>query len=255
MKRLKDKVALITGAMRGIGLGIATKFIEEGAKVMLLDVDENELVNSCEKLPADQVSWLKADVTKSGELKAAVDKLLEKWGKLDIACCNAGIGGEAHLLWDYPEEAFDQVIDVNLKGVWLTMKHCMPAIAKSGGGSVLLISSVAGLRGAGKSIAYSASKHAVTGMMRTAAIEGAKLNIRVNSIHPGPVETEMVRGLEKAVRPQNPEEGKKILEKSILLRRYASTDDVANMALFLASDEANYITGCTHRVDGGFMTA
>ena len=255
MKRLENKIALVTGAMRGIGLGIAQKFISEGANVMLLDIDEAQLASSCEALPKDKAAWLKADVTKADELEKAVSETIKKWGKLDIVCCNAGIGGEAHLLWDYPEEGFDKVIDVNLKGVWLTMKHTMPIMAKGGGGSMILISSIAGLRGAAKSIAYSASKHAVTGMMRTAAIEGAKLKIRVNSIHPGPVETDMVRGLEMAVRPQNPEEGKKILEKSILLRRYAETDDVANMALFLASDESSYITGCEHRVDGGFMTA
>jgi len=254
MKRLENKVALITGAMRGIGLAISQRFIEEGAKVLLTDIDSELLAQLTQSLPKKQVAYLETDVTKSDDLRKAVQLVEEKWGKLDIVCCNAGIGGEAHLLWDYPENGFDQVIDVNLKGVWLTMKHTVPLMAKSGGGSMILISSVAGLRGAAKSIAYSASKHAVTGMMRTAAIEGAKLKVRVNSIHPGPVETDMVRGLEMAVRPQNPEEGRKILEKSILLRRYAEPKDVANTALFLASDEASYITGCVHRVDGGLMT-
>jgi len=253
MSRLNNKVALVTGAMRGIGLAIAQKYIAEGAKVMLLDLNEEKLAEACATLPKDKVLWQKADVTKATDIEDAVNNLVKKWGRLDTVCCNAGIGGEAHLLWDYPEDNFEKVIDVNLKGVWLCMKYTMPVLAKSGGGSVILISSVAGLRGAPKSIAYAASKHAVTGMMRTAAIEGARLNIRVNSIHPGPVETDMVRGLEFAVRPKDPEEGKKILEKSILLRRYAATEDVANMALFLASDEASYITGCEQRVDGGFM--
>lgn len=255
MKRLENKIALVTGAMRGIGLAITQRYIEEGAKVLLTDIDAEQLTKATESLPKEQVACLATDVTKSDDIQKAVNLVEEKWGKLDIVCCNAGIGGEAQLLWDYPEDGFDQVIDVNLKGVWLTMKHTMPLMAKSGGGSMILISSIAGLRGAGKSIAYSASKHAVTGMMRTAAIEAAKLKIRVNSIHPGPVETDMVRGLEMAVRPQNPEEGKKILEKGILLRRYAEPKDVANTALFLASEEASYITGCEHRVDGGFMTA
>ncbi|MEM1137263.1 MAG: SDR family NAD(P)-dependent oxidoreductase [Bacteroidota bacterium] len=251
MLKLENKVAIVTGAMRGIGLAVAENFIKEGAKVMLLDVDEKKLEKAVAHLNTEQVLWKKADVTKHEEVKAAVIATVEQWNKLDIVCCNAGIGGTAHVTWEYPEEDFDKVINVNLKGVWLSMKHTIPEMIKIGGGSIIIISSLAGLRGATKAVAYTASKHAVTGIMKTTALEAARYNIRVNSIHPGPVETEMVRGLECTICPSNIEEARKTLLKAIPLRRYANTADIAKLAVFLASDEASYITGSEHTIDGG----
>jgi 3alpha(or 20beta)-hydroxysteroid dehydrogenase len=143
------------------------------------------------------------------------------------------------------------MLDVHVKGSWLTMKHAMPELIKAGGGSIIITSSLAGLIGMPKGIAYSAAKHALVGVAKSAAAEAARYAVRVNTIHPGPVETDMVRMLEQGISPKNPEMGKEKLEKTIPLRRYATVDDIAKLALFLASNDSSYITGTEHRIDGG----
>jgi len=249
--RLKDKVAIITGAGRGIGLATAKLFLQEGAKVTLADMDPGalrEVERTLEGLPA---AFVCANISDTDQVKSLVDKTVEAFGRLDIVFCNAGIGGKNHYFWDYPEDEFEIMLDVHVKGSWLTMKHAMPALIKSGGGSIIITSSLAGLIGMPKGIAYSAAKHALVGVAKSAAVEAARYGVRVNTIHPGPVETDMVRMLEAGISPKDPEMGKDRLEKMIPMRRYATVEDVANLALFLASDDSSYITGSEHRIDGG----
>ncbi len=154
---------------------------------------------------------------------------------------------------EYPEEIFDKVVAVNLKGVWLGCKHVIPKMKR--GGSVMITSSVAGLKGFAGLGAYVATKHAIIGIMRVAALENAERKIRVNTIHPGPVNNDMMRRIEKDMSPENPKEVLKGFESAVPFGRYAESRELAEMALFLASDESKYITGCTHVVDGGMLTA
>lgn len=251
MDKLKNKVVIITGGAGGIGLATAKLFLEEGAKIMLVDLDESELKKSVQSLNSDRVTYCVADVSNSKDHINYVNQTLEKFGKIDIFFNNAGIEGEFKPISEYPEEMFDKVISVNLKGVWLGCQHVIPKMEK--GGSVMITSSVAGLKGFKGLGAYVASKHAVIGIMRTAALEFADRKIRVNSIHPGPVNNRMMRSIEKQISPDNPTEAKQGFEGSIPFERYAESQEIANMALFLASDESSYVTGTTQVVDGGMM--
>ena len=253
MNRLHNEVAIVTGGMRGIGLAAARAFVQQGANVMLVDVNEAQLQRAVAELGKERTDYAVADVTQAEEVKAFVDKTVARFGKVSVFFNNEGVGGLAGPLWEYSEEEFDKVIAVNLKGVWRGLKYVIPAMVQTGGGSIIVTSSVAGLRGTRKGVAYAASKHAVVGIMKTAALEAARFNIRVNSIHPGPVETAMVRDLERSIRPDNLDEGKQMLLKSIPLRRYGTPEEVADLVVFLASTESRFITGSEHKIDGGLV--
>ena len=252
MNRLQNKVAIITGGARGIGYATAKLFLAEGAKVMVVDWAEEEL----EKMEADlknpNIAFSKADVSKTADVKRYVQETLDKFGKIDIFFNNAGIEGVVSPMADYPEESFDKVISVNIKGVWLGCQYVMPKMTE--GGSVLITSSVAGLKGFSGLGAYTVSKHAELGIMRVAAVEFANKKIRVNSIHPGPVETRMMRSIEEKISPTAAEEAKKGFEGNIPFGRYAEAKEIGELALFLASDESKYITRDSFVIDGGMLT-
>ena len=249
--RLKDKVAIITGGAGGIGLSTAELFLNEGAKgVLLVDLDEDMLKDAAKGLDSENVAFFSADVSKSDEVKAYTEKAIEEFGQIDVLFLNAGIEGVVKPLTEYPEELFDKVIDVNVKGVWLGMKHAFPHM-KDSGGSVIITSSVAGLQGTPNVMAYVTSKHATIGAMKVGALEGAEHNIRVNSIHPSPVDNRMMRSLEEGFSPGKGDEAKKGFEQMIPLGRYATNKEIANLALFLASDESGFITGSVYPIDGG----
>lgn len=249
---LQGKYAIITGGSGGIGKATAKLFLNEGAAgVLLVDLSEKNLEEAKNELADQRVHTYPANVSKASEVKAYTEKAMELFGKLDIVFLNAGTEGVVKTLTDYSEEEFDLVMNVNVKGVWLGMKYAFPYMEKSGG-SILITSSVAGVRGTAKMIAYTASKHAVIGAMRVAAKEGAPYNIRVNTIHPGPVENRMMRSLEDQFAPGSGAEVKKGFESMVPLGRYAMNEDIAHMAVFLASENAKYITGAVHMVDGGF---
>ncbi|HKL16082.1 MAG TPA: SDR family oxidoreductase [Balneolaceae bacterium] len=254
-KRMNGKVAVITGGAGGIGLETANKFLEKGAEgVLLVDLDESQLKDAAKSLESDNVKYFRADVSNSDDVKAYTDKAIQEFGRIDVLFLNAGIEGVVKPLTEYPEETYDKVLAVNVKGVWLGLKHAFPHMKENGGGSVIITSSVAGLQGTPNVMAYVTSKHAVIGSMKVAALEGAEHNIRVNSIHPSPVDNRMMRSLEEGFSPGAAEEAKKGFEQTIPLKRYADNGDIANLALFLASDESSFITGSTYSVDGG-MTA
>lgn len=253
MKRLENKVALITGAAAGIGLATAKLFLEEGARVMLVDINQQLLEKEVARLNNSNVSYCVADVSKAKDTKNYVAETLKVFGKIDIFFNNAGIEGCSKPLVDYPEDIFDKVIAVNLKGVWLGCHYVLPKMQE--GGSVMVTSSVAGLKGFAGLGAYVASKHGVIGIMRVAALESADRKIRVNSIHPGPVDNNMMRRIEKDISPENPEQVIKGFEDLVPLKRYAESKEIAHLALFLASDESSYITGSVHVVDGGMLAS
>jgi NAD(P)-dependent dehydrogenase (short-subunit alcohol dehydrogenase family) len=253
MARLKDKVAVITGGAGGIGLATARLFLKEGAKVVIVDISREILEKASQGIDNENLSYCVADISKVKDTEKFVETTLEVHGKIDIFFANAGIEGTSKPISDYPDDIFDKVIEVNLKGVWIGCKYVIPKMKQ--GGSVIITSSVAGLKGFSGLGAYVASKHAVVGIMRVAAQENAAQGIRVNTIHPGPVNNDMMRRIEKDMSPENPDGVIKGFENTIPLGRYAETSEIAGMALFLASDESKYITGTTHVVDGGMLSS
>ena len=251
MERLKDKVAIITGGAGGIGMATAKLFLDEGAKVVIVDINKEDLEKASLELDHDNLSYCIADVANAQDNEKFVEHTLQVYDKIDIFFANAGIEGTSKPIAEYPDTIFNKVIDVNLKGVWLGCKHVIPKMKK--GGSVLITSSVAGLKGFAGLGAYVATKHAVVGIMKVAALEFADKKIRVNTIHPGPVNNNMMRRIEKDMSPGSPEQVLKGFESAVPFGRYAESEEIADMALFLASDDSKYITGCTHVVDGGML--
>ncbi|WNH12451.1 SDR family NAD(P)-dependent oxidoreductase [Thalassobellus suaedae] len=249
MNRLKNKVAIITGGAGGIGKATAKLFLSEGAKVMLVGRTEQTLKKVIDEFDSPNIAYCVGDVSKSEDTKNYVNETVSKFGEIDIFFNNAGIEGTSKSIVEYPENTFDQVIAVNLKGVWLGCQYVIPKM--SDGGSVIITSSVAGIKGFKGMGAYVASKHAVVGIMRTAALENADRNIRVNTIHPGPVDTRMMREIEREISPDNPKEAKKAFEAGIPFGRYAEANEIAKLVVFLASNESKYITGTLQVIDGG----
>jgi len=249
MNQLQNKVAIITGGAGSIGKTTAKLFLEEGAKVLIVDLNESQLKEVQTELANENVAIFAADVSKANEVESYVNEAIKRFGKIDVFFNNAGIEGVVKPIVDYPEDVFDKIIAVNVKGIWLGNKYVLPKITD--GGSIILTSSVAGLLGFAGLGAYVVSKHAVVGIMRTSAIEAAPRKIRVNSIHPSPVNNRMMRSIEEGASAGNGEAVKKQFEATIPMKRYAEPIEIAQLVLFLASDQSQFITGTTQVIDGG----
>ncbi|ULC57900.1 SDR family oxidoreductase [Flaviramulus sp. BrNp1-15] len=249
MKTLQDKVAIITGGSGGIGKATAKLFLSEGAKVMLVSRSEEKLKKVLKELNNENLAYCAADVAKTEDTKKYIKETLAKFGQIDVFFNNAGIEGDVKPIKDYSETEFDRVIATNIKGVWLGCQHVIPKMKD--GGSVIITSSVAGIKGFSGLGPYVASKHAVVGIMRVAAIEFANHKIRVNTIHPGPVNTRMMRSIEESISPGHAKEVQKGFEADVLFKRYAEPEEIAQLVLFLASDSSKYITGSMQVIDGG----
>jgi len=248
--KLAGKIALVTGAAGIIGRAAAQRLAGEGATVVLVDKDER--VRDAAATIDGNAAALIADMTDAAAVASAMANAHARFGAIDIFFNNAGIEGPTAPLAEFPEDGFAQVMAVNVTGVFLGLKYALPRMAD--GGSVIITSSTAGLRGAANFVAYCASKHAVIGIMRTAALEAAPRRIRVNSIHPAPVESDMIRRLEQA-RAGNgdPAAEKQRFIRRIPMGRYVEPAEVADLVLFLASDESRMITGTTLGIDGGSL--
>ncbi len=251
MGRLDGKVAIITGGSGGIGIAAGRLFTREGAHVLLVDLQEELLRQAVQDVGGTAVSYAVADVTQPEQVQTYVRTAVERYGGVDIALQNAGIEGVVQSISDYPLDMFDKVLAVNVRGVWLGLKYTMPEMRKRGGGSIVITSSVAGIRGTPGVSAYVTSKHAVIGMMRVAALEGAEHKIRVNTVNPAPIETRMMRSLEEGFAPGAAMHAKERIAATVPLRRYGSPEEVADVMLFLASDDSRYCTGGVYMVDGG----
>lgn len=249
MKKLENKVAVITGGSGSIGKTTARLFLEKGAKILLVDLSEDALRNTVQELNSEHVKYCVADVSKADDVKKYVDEAVKLFGKIDVFFNNAGIEGVVQPIADYPEEIFDKVISVNVKGVWLGNKYMLPQM--NDGGSIIITSSVAGIIGFPGLSAYVTSKHAVVGIMRSTALEAASRKIRVNSVHPSPVNNRMMRSIEEGSSAGHGEEVKKQFEAGIPLGRYAEPVEIARLVLFLATDDSQFITGTTQVIDGG----
>lgn len=253
--RLEDKYAVVTGGAGGIGKATAESMLEEGAEgILLVDLEEEALEQAAKEIGSDKIYTYAADVSKNEDVKGYTEKAIDLFGRIDVLFLNAGIEGDVTPLTDYPEDLFDKVLDVNVKGVWLGMKHAFPYMRENGGGSIIITSSVAGIEGTANVMPYVTSKHATIGAMKVGALEGAEDDIRVNTIHPSPVDNKMMRSLEEGFAPDAPEQCKEQFEQEIPLGRYGENEDMADLVLFLASDESEFVTGSKFVIDGG-MTA
>ena len=251
LARLEAKTAVITGAAGGIGRAAVALFAEEGANVLAVDVDEEALDAAVAEVASNRVGRYVADVARAADNERMFATASERYGGVDVFLANAGIEGAVAPIVDMDEADFDRVLAVNVKGVWLGLKYGIPHLAKRGGGSIVITSSVAGLTPTPNIAPYGASKHAVIGLMRAAARECAAANIRVNTVNPAPVETRMMRSLERGMAPDDPEAARQRIAQSIPLGRYAQPLDIAKVMLFLASDDAAFITGSVYKADGG----
>jgi len=254
MGKLKEKVAIITGAGSGIGAAVSRLFVAEGASVTLVDQSEKGLADVASSLGQD-VCCVTADVSTSEGAQSYVKKTMETFGKVDIFIANAGMIGPPFSVVDTPIELFDRVLAVNVRSMFLGLKSVIPEMTKSGGGSIVMTASTAALRGGSTMAPYVTSKHAVLGLMRAASSECALLNIRVNAVNPGPIATNMIEEISSArasagsgVTPANVKQG---IMARIPMQRYGQPEEVARMMLFLASEDASFCTGGYYVVDGG----
>ena len=249
MGQLLDKVCIVTGGAGSIGLASARRFVDEGAKVMLVDLHEQQLRSAAAELPASQVAFKVADVGRAADVRGYVDATLERWGSIDVLFSNAGNAGVIAPLAEYPEDVFDDVWRVHVKGAFLACKYGIPRMRD--GGSVIITSSVAGLRGDPGVYGYITAKHAQIGLMRCAAKEAAPRRIRVNTIHPGPTRNEFQSRIEGALGAVLGRDAGEFFDELIPLRRHAAPEEIAAAVLFLASGQSSFITGSTLVVDGG----
>ena len=252
MKRVNNKVAVITGASGGIGKAAAQRLLQEGAKVVLVDLDQAQLDQV--KAELDQYGEclaIQANVTEEQDVKNFVEMTIQKLGRIDIFFNNAGIEGKVQSITDTSLEDFLKVQAVNVTGVFLGLKHVLAVMIKQNSGSVINMSSNAGLDGTIYLAPYVASKHAVAGMTKSAALEVAQYKIRVNSIHPSPVNTRMMRSIEIGFMPEKAIDAQSQFAQKIPLGRYGEAHEIASLVLFLASDESRFITGAQYRIDGG----
>jgi len=247
------KVALITGAGNGIGRAAAIGFASRGAQVVVVDRDTagGEATAGIVRQQGGDALFIAADVSQSGDVRNYVRLALDKYGAIDCFYNNAGIEGTVAPTHEYDEDMFDRVIAVNVKGVFLGLRHVLPVMIAQGRGAVVNTASVAGLVASPGMPGYVASKHAVIGLTKTAAGEVARAGVRVNAVCPGPIDTRMIHSLEAMLNPGDPASVGTRYQSNIPIGRYGTAEEVANLVIFLSSSLASNITGAQYVVDGG----
>ena len=249
MADFDGKVALVTGGGVGIGRATALAFAREGAQVVIgnRNIESGDEVVKAIQAAGGEASFLRTDVESEDDIKALVDHAVSTYGRLDVAFNNAGIEGLVAPLVDQTDDNFRSVMNINVRGVWLSMKYQIPEMLKTGGGAIVNNSSVAGLIGFGGIGIYSASKHAVMGLTKVAALEYSAQGVRVNAVNPGVIDTSMVDRLADSLQTE-----KESLGSLHPIGRIGYPDEVANAVLWLCSEKASFVTGTAMPVDGGF---
>jgi NAD(P)-dependent dehydrogenase (short-subunit alcohol dehydrogenase family) len=250
MPLLDEKVCVITGGAGSIGLATARLFLREGAKVVLVDQREAELRTALHALGSANADAVAADVGDTAATRAYVEHTVQKFGPIDVLFSNAGNQGPVVPVTEYPEEAFDEQIRVHVRGAFLACKYGLPHMRD--GGSLIITSSVVGAMGAPGVVAYVTAKHAQVGLMRSVAKEAARRRIRVNTLHPGPVDNDFQAKIEENIgKMAGGIDATKMLNDAILLHRHAQPEEIARSALYLASDLSSFVTCSVLMVDGG----
>lgn len=251
MKRLENKVAVITGGAGGIGAATAALFVQEGAKVLVVGRTEEKLRQTVQAINHENIAYAVADVSQVEDTQRYVDFAVQRFGGLDVLISNAGSEGPFQHITEHTVEEFDRMMAVNVRGVWLSIKYAFPAMQKRGGGSIVVTSSIVGIAGFPSHSSYTTSKHAVVGMARALAHDGAPFNIRVNAVCPGVIDNDMMAATHRRIAPGSEAQLKASLEARVPLKRYGTNAEIARLNLFLASDESSYITGGVYVADGG----
>jgi NAD(P)-dependent dehydrogenase (short-subunit alcohol dehydrogenase family) len=248
--RFDEKVAVITGATSGMGSAATRRFAEEGAHVLAVGRKE-ALLNEVTARAGDRASGFVADVRQPEQVEAAMAAAVERYGGIDIVIANAGIFGVARHIEEYPTSIFKEVLDTNVTGVFHTIKYSAPHLKKRGGGSIVVTSSALAVKPLPHMIGYLASKHAITGLVKAAAVELAPAGIRVNSVNPGLVETPMIHLIEREINPANSEQARDLILKGALFKYYLDPEEVVEVMLVLASEQSRSCTGAMYMMDQG----
>lgn len=249
MALLENRTCIITGGAGSIGLATTRLFLDEGANVVLVDLVEDALIAAVQDLPGERVALVAADVTRADDTMRYVETALSHFGSIDVLFSNAGIFGTVAPIGDYPDGVFDRVQAVHVKGAFLAAKHASPHMRA--GGSIVVTSSVAATRGDPGVYAYITAKHAQTGLMRCLAKELAPRGIRVNTVNPGPVDNGFQLAVEKDLGTAIGTDGTDFFNSIIPMGRHAAPEEIARAVLYLASDQASFVTGTMLMVDGG----
>jgi len=247
---MDGKHCVITGGAGSVGLASAKALAEAGATIMLVDRDIAALEKAADSIGANNTLVVAADISKTSEVQAFVKQAAESWGKIDVVFANAGISGTNASVADFPEDIFDDVLDVNVRGTFLTLKHAIPHIRD--GGSIVVTSSIMGVRTRPGTVGYITSKHALIGMVRCVARELAGRNIRANIIAPGPLENEFQQTSEERVIAAMGVNATEMLNNMIPLGRHGTAEEISRAVLFLASDQSSFTTGAVLMADGGW---
>ena len=254
MARFSDRAFLITGGANGICAETARTLSEQGARLSILDADRDGLQHVRAQIGPERVAVTHGDAANASDIDAAIKAGGDAFGDLHGAVLGAAILGAYAPVHEYPIETFDKLMNLNVRGTWLALKKMTPVLERAGGGAMVIVSSINGIKSFPGFVGYGTSKQAVTGLMKTAAIDLAGRNIRVNSIHPGVVDTQMMREAEHAVAPSDAVGAKAAFAAVPPMKRYAQPREIADVIAFLLSDEAGYVTGAMHVVDAGFTT-
>jgi NAD(P)-dependent dehydrogenase (short-subunit alcohol dehydrogenase family) len=249
MPLLHDKVCIITGGAGSLGLASARLFLSEGAKVMLVDLTQADLERAVRDLGSPNVGWVAADVSDAAATRAYVERTVARFGPLDVLFSNAGNQGPVTPVTEYPEDAFDAHLAVHVRGAFLACKYGLPRM--NDGGSIIITSSVVGAMGAPGVVAYVTAKHAQVGLMRSVAKEAARRRIRVNTLHPGPIDNAFQARIEENIGKMAGIDATRMLNEAIPLNRHAAPEEIARSALYLASDLSSFVTGSMLMADGG----
>ncbi|MFD1426103.1 NAD(P)-dependent dehydrogenase (short-subunit alcohol dehydrogenase family) [Kroppenstedtia sanguinis] len=249
--RFSDKIVLITGAAGGIGIAAAKAFAKEGAKLALVDLSKEALEKATSSMTTEDVLLLTANVANEDEVKRYVEETVNHYGRIDVFINNAGINGKFANLVDQTAENFQAVFNVNVMGVFYGLKHVLKTMKEQKSGAIVNTASNGGLLGSPGMGPYIASKHAVIGLNKTAALEAVEYGIRVNAVAPSGVDTAMMKSIETNAMPGKEQEAREQFESTVPMKRYATPEEIAQLMLFLASDQASFLTGSYYRIDGG----